>query len=148
MSTLKNVGAAVLGWGTMVVALFISLFVAWAVLGTEGALQPESWSPSSLWIIVMIVMGLVAATLGGAVCAKTAPDRWAVWALVGIVVVLGLAVALPEAPAAPGPRPVDVGMFEAMMNAQPPRWLPWLDPVLGVVGALLGARLVHGRKAL
>lgn len=148
MSTLKNVGAAVLGWVTMVVALFISLAVAWAVLGTEGALQPESWSPSSLWIVVMIVMALVAATLGGAVCAKTAPDRWALWVLVGIVVVLGLAVALPEAPAAAGPRPVDVGMFEAMMNAQPPRWLPWLDPVLGVVGALLGARLVRGRNAL
>ncbi len=148
MSALKNVGAAVLGWVTMVVVTFVGLGIAWAVLGTEGALQPESWSPSSVFIVVMIVMGLVAATLGGAVCAKTAPDRWAVWVLVGIVVVLGLAVAVPEAPAAAGPRPVDVGMLDAMMNAQPPRWLPWLDPVLGVVGALLGARLVRGRKAL
>lgn len=142
MSTLKNIGAAVLGWLVMGVVVFAGSVAAWAILGAEGSFQPESWAPSGAWIALSIVIGLLAATLGGAVCAKTASERWAVWALVGIVLVLGVAAALPEASVAAGPRPQDVSMLDAMTNARQPQWLAWLNPVLGVAGALFGAQRV------
>lgn len=69
------------------------------------------------------------------------------WVLLGIVVVLGVAGALLGADAPPiGARPDDVSMFDAMNSAQQPTWLRWLNPVLGVVGALYGAgKVAKGR---
>lgn len=83
-------------------------------------------------------------------CSKIADGPGGVRFLVLIVVVLGVLVALGNlemtglegvADADPGPRPDDVGMFEAMAASQQPVWMTWLNPLLGAVGALLGARL-------
>lgn len=147
MQVLKNAGAAVLGWIVMAVVVFAGHALAWVGMGVDRSFQPDSWSPSALWLAVSIVISLGAAVLGGVVCAKTAPDRRGVWSLAGLVFVLGVLVALlPEASVAEGPRPAAVAMMEALNNAQSPRWMVWLNPLIGVAGALVGGGMVHRKR--
>lgn len=144
---IKNAGAAVLAWIVMAVAVFAGHALAWVGMGVDLSFQPDSWSPSALWLAVSVAIGLGAAVLGGVVCAKTAPDRRTVWALAGLVFVLGVLAALvPEASVVEGPRPAAVSMMEAMNNAQSPRWYVWLNPLIGAAGALVGGGLVHGKR--
>lgn len=149
-SLARNIGAAVLGWITMAVAVFTLNFLMWMVLGADGAFQPESWDVSWSWSLASIAIGLLAAISGGLVCSRIADGPWGVRLLVAIVVVLGVLVALGSlemtgfegvADADPGPRPDDVGMIEAMSTAQQPVWLTWLNPLIGAVGAILGGRM-------
>lgn len=149
-SLARNIGAAVLGWVTMAVAVFGLNFVMWSVLGADGAFRPESWDISWGWSLASIGVGFVAALAGGLVCAKIADGPWGVRLLVAIVVVLGVLVAMGNlemtglegiADADPGPRPDDVGMIEAMSTAQQPVWVTWLNPVIGALGAILGGRM-------
>ena len=143
MEHLRNIGGAVLGWVVMFAGVVLLMSGLWMVLGAERAFQPESWDISGAWILGSIVVGLLAAIPGGFVCGKVAADKRGVWMLVVLVVILGVASALPEMPAAAGMRPENIGMTEAMMSAVQPKWLAWLNPVLGTVGALLGARMAR-----
>lgn len=149
-SLARNIGAAVLGWVTMFAGVFILMFAMWMILGPDGAFRPESWDVSWGWSLGSIAIGLLAAIAGGLVCSKIADGPWGVRFLVAIVVVLGVLTALGSMEVTglegavdvdTGPRPDGVGMFEAMSTAQQPVWLNWLNPVLGAVGALLGARM-------
>ncbi len=85
-----------------------------------------------------VVVGLGAAIAGGFVCALIARDpRGPKW-LVAVVVALGILFAIPVltgagAAATGGPRPEDVPMFEAMMNAIQPVWVALLNALLGAV---------------
>lgn len=154
-SLARNIGAAVLGWVTMAVGVFILMTALWMFLGADGAFAPGSWAVSWSWTMGSVGIGLVAAIAGGLVCAKIADGPWGVRLLVAIVVVLGILVAVGEmeltgfegAAAAGGtelgPRPDDVDMIEAMSSAQQPLWLTWLNPMLGAVGAILGARMIR-----
>lgn len=155
-SLARNIGAAVLGWLTMAVVVTVFNFVAWAVLGADGAFRPGSWEVSWSWSLGSIAIALLAAIAGGLVCSKIADGPWGVRFLIAIVVVLGVVVAMGNmemtglegvADADPGPRPDDVGMFEAMSTAQQPVWLTWLIPLLGVVGAILGSRMDRSANA-
>lgn len=142
---LRNVGGAVLGYVVMFGGVVILMSGLWAMLGADGAFQPGSWEVSGTWNLGSIVIGLVAGIVGGLVCGKVASDNRGVWMLIVLVVILGVANALAVAgavDAAPGVRPPDPSMTEAMMTAQEPAWIAWLNPVLGAVGALFGARLV------
>lgn len=142
---LRNIGGAVLGWVVMFACVFVLMAGFWMMLGADGAFQAGSWEVSGTWNFGSIVIGLIAAVVGGLVCAKVSADKRGVWMLVALVVVLGVASALPDAPvadAATGIRPPDLSMTEAMLTAQQPGWLAWLNPVLGAVGVLFGARLV------
>jgi len=149
-SLARNIGAAVIGWVTMVVAVMALNLVMWVVLGADGAFRPGSWDVTWGWSLSSIGIGLVAAIAGGLVCSKIADGPWGVRFLVAIVLVLGALVALGNlemtglegvADVDPGPRPDDVGMIDAMSASQQPVWMTWLNPLLGTGGALLGARL-------
>ena len=143
---MRNIGGAVLGWVVMFVGVVILFSVLWMVLGAEGSFQPEGWEISGMWALGSIVVGLLAALAGGFVCSKVAADSRGVWMLVALVVILGVADALTGALVVEGTRPEGVSMTEAMMSAQQPKWIAWLNPVLGAVGALFGARLARGGR--
>ncbi len=147
-SLARNIGAGVLGWVAMFAGVFVLMAVFWMILGADGSFRPESWDVSAGWLLASVPIGLLAAVFGGIVCAKAAADAWGVRFLIVLVVALGVISAVLHEPAAvSGPRPDDVGMFEAMMSSQQPRWVAWLNPVIGVIGALLGARMVSGKAA-
>ena len=129
--TLRNFGAAVLGFVVMFFAVIVlSLIMAFVV--SEGTAM----------IVASIVVSLVAAVLGGVVCAKVATDNGGMWILIAAVLVIGVGIAVA------GPMMADMvsetDMADAMDTDQQPTWLTWLNPLLGAVGVYLGARLVKG----
>ncbi len=139
----RNIGAAVVGYLAMFASVFVIFSILYLILGASGSFQPGSWDVSGVWVIASIVIGLVAGAVGGWVCMRVAGDMAAVKLLIGLVVVLGVVLAVmggaAEAPIEP--RPDDVALMEAMGSAAQPAWLSWLNPVLGAVGAWFGARL-------
>jgi len=138
---LKNAAAAIAGYIAMFAAAFVLFSIMWAVLGAERAFQPASWDISGAWTGGSIALGLIVAMSGGVTASKLGDGRQSVAILVGLVILVGILGALPEASSA-SPRPAEITMFDAMAQAKQPTWLLWLNPVFGVVGVLLGAKLV------
>ncbi len=139
----RLIGSVVLGYVVIFAAVFILMSGAWFAVGADRALQPGTWDISGLWVGISIVVGLVAGVAAGYVCAVVARDpRGPLW-LIGLVVVLGvvLAVMMGGKEVAAGPRPDDVTLFEAVSNSIQPVWMAYLNPVLGAVGVFVGARL-------
>jgi len=139
----RKIGAVVLGYLVMFATVFILFYVAYVLLGPGRSFQTGSCDVSAAWIIASIVLGFVAALLGGKVCLAVGKTRGTVQALAALVVVLGLALAIPVFT---GPGEVSavacdsLGGMEAMMEAVQPLWMALLNPVIGAVGVLLGGR--------
>lgn len=145
---LRAIGSVVVGYLVMLVTVFVTFTLAYAVLGTGGAFQEGSYDVTTLWVIVSIVLGLAAAIAGGVVCASIARSATPPRVLAGVVVVLGLLMAVPalrQAGPVPEPRPETMGNMEAMMSARQAEWLALLNPIIGGVGVLIGAGLISRR---
>ena len=118
------------------------MYVAVVVLMLVMALDVDG---SGGLAVGSIVVSLVAAFLGGIVCAKVAADTRGVWILIGVVVVLGIgSVLMADTAVEMMTEVAEVDMTGAMDSAQEPGWLAWLTPLLGAVGVYFGARLVKG----
>ena len=137
---LKNIVAAVLGYVVMFAVAFVLFSLMWMVLGADGSFEPGSWVVSGAWIGSNLVLGALVSIAGGFACSKLAASRGGVAILIGLVIVVGIASAMPDAAGA-GVRPEDVSMFDAMTSAELPAWLRWLNPVIGVIAVILGAGL-------
>lgn len=145
----RLIGSVVLGYIVIFAAVFVLMSGAWFAVGAERALQPGTWEISGLWIGISIAVGLLAGVAAGYVCAAVARDpRGPLW-LIGLVVVLGLALAVMVGveDVTTGPRPDDVAMFDAVSKSIQPLWVAFLNPVLGAVGVFVGARLRAVRNA-
>ena len=141
----RVVGAVIVGYILMFVIVFILLTGLFLAMGTDGAFQEGTFVPSTVWIGLMFVVGLTAAIGGGFVCAAIAPASKAPVALVVVVLVLGVLSAIPAfmPPDADQPteRSGELGNMEAMMQARTPKWVALLNPIVGVLGVMIGARL-------
>jgi len=142
----RIIGAVVAGYFVMFVTVFLLMTAAWLVMGANGAFEPGGWQITSAWIGASVVVSLAAAFAGGRVCAAIARDPRDPTYLMVLVFVLGVVFAIPVLTAAPdamaalGPRPDEIGMMDAMSKAQQPVWTALLNPVLGAAGVWLGAR--------
>jgi hypothetical protein len=142
----RTIAAVIVGYIAMFAVVFIGLTVAYLVMGTDGAFKPGSYDVSLAWIVVMIVVGLVAAVLGGLVAGAIARKPSGPVALAVVVLILGILAAIPVFTAEPaGPRTADVGNMDAMMKAVQPVWAALLNPVLGAVGVLIGGSFMKER---
>lgn len=139
--TLRDVGAAFLGYVVMFATLFVAFSILWVVLGPQGSFRPESWEVAPAWVVAAVVLGLLAAVVGGWVCAKTGATRRAIHILIGIIVLMAVVSALPDATVVTEARTPDVTMFEAMSRARQPGWLLVVNPLIGILGVALGGRL-------
>ena len=137
---LRNILAAIVGYIAIVAVLFALSSLVWLALGPSGAFQPGTWEVSGGWVLFSVVIGFVGAYVGGRVCARVAHDAKGATILIAMMIVLGVVSALIPVEVATGPRPDDVSMMEATMSASQPAWLPWLNPLIGVVGVWLGSR--------
>jgi hypothetical protein len=142
----RNVLAAIGGYVAMFAVAFALLSLTWAVLGADGSFQAGTWEVSTAWIVVSFVLGLIVSMAGGFCASKLGADEKAVWILAGLVIVMGVLQALPET-GHELVRPDGVSMFEAMGSIIQPRWLYYVNPILGVIGVLLGARFDKGNAA-
>jgi len=145
---MRSLGGVVLGYLMMAAFVFLSLSFAYRIMGADLVFQPDVFDVSGLWIITSIVLGLVSAVLGGYVCATVARNLGAPKMLAVVVIVLGVVLALPavkgDAPTLP--REGTVASSEAMQSARQPGWLALLNPLIGAVGVLWGARLKWARE--
>jgi len=141
---IRSALGVIVGYIAIFIVLFCVLTVAYLGMGPERAFQPGSFRPSILWDAVEIVVGLVAAAIGGLICIAIARKRGAVTALVVVILVLGALSLIPALQAAGAPEAVREGGLSnmaAMMKARQPVWLAVLNPILGVIGVLAGSRL-------
>ena len=141
----RAIGSVVLGYVAMAVVVFVCMSVAYLLLGTEGSFRAGSYEVSGAWLVVTLVVGLGAAILGGFVCAAIAKTARPTRVLAAVVLVLGLAMAMPAlTDSDPGDERVregEVAMFDAMQEARQPNWVMLLNPLIGAIGVLVGAGL-------
>ena len=141
---LRIIAGVVAGYTAMALVVFLSLTAAYLAMGADRAFQPGVYDVTALWLVVMFLVSLIAAVIGGKVCALLGKSRKAVLALAGLVLVLGLLSAIPALKPPPGEPPARTGEvpnLEAMMKARQPAWVALLLPVIGVVGVLFGGRV-------
>jgi hypothetical protein len=140
---LKSILGVIIGYIVMAIFGFAIFTCAYLGLGVDRVFEPESYDVSMIWIVLMIVIALIGGIVGGLVCAAISKSKGACMTLAGLVVGLGLIVgvvtAMKEHPSVP--RTGDVPNLQAMQMAQTPGWLCFVNPVLGAVGVMLGARM-------
>jgi amino acid transporter len=142
--------SVILGYLTMFVVVFATFTIAYLAMGTAGAFKPGTYEVSTTWLVVSFALGLVAAILGGLVCAGIARSSTPPKVLAAIVLVLGLILAIPSftgGAEAPTTRPADVDNMTAMQNARTPPLVAVLNPLIGAVGVMIGASLRKQRTS-
>ena len=139
----RIIAGIVVGYLTLALLIFGLFTAAYLAMGASTAFKPGSYEPSATWIVVSFILGLMAAIVSGLVCAAIAPRTKAPLGLAGVVIVLGLALAIPTLAGTPTAveRTADVPNMEAMMKAQTPAWIALLNPFVGAIGVLAGASL-------
>ena len=141
---LRTILGVVAGYVVMAAFIFITFSLTYMILGTEGSFQPNSYEVSGAWILASIVLGFAGAVLGGLVSFALGRSRKASMVLAGVVLVLGVAMAIPtlgDVDEQSLVRTGEVAMMEAMQSARQPSWLALLNPLLGTVGVIIGSRL-------
>jgi len=146
---LRAIGSVIVGYLVMAVIVFGGLTGAYLAMGTEKAFQPGVYDVSMLWTVVMFVVGVVAALLGGWVCRVIAKSQTPPKVLAGIVLLLGIAMTIPTMGAAPpaDPRPASLSNLEAMGKARTPVWVGFANAVIGCAGVLVGASVCRGKRS-
>ena len=141
---LKLVAGVIVGYVVMSLLIFTTFSGAYLAIGADLAFQAGNYSPSVLWLVLSVVLGFFAAWVGGVVCARIGGNGRAPKALAGVVVVLGILMALPALTRTNDPRPTvrtgSVPNMEAMTNARQPVWMSMALPFLGAAGVLMGGR--------
>ena len=146
----RNTGAVIVGYMVLFAVVFVTFSIAFLMMGTNGAFVEGSYDVTVLWLLVSFVLGLIAAVAGGFVCAAVAKGPRTPLALAGLVLVLGLSMAVPVLTASGGGQPktreADVGTLDAMQQAKQPVWVALANPFVGFIGVVIGARLKTGRQ--
>ena len=139
----KSILAVIVGYIVMAIFAFAICTCAYLGLGVDRVFEPGSYDVSTIWIVLMIVIALVGGILGGLTCAAISKSKGACMALAIIVLVVGMIAAIvtemKEHPSAA--RSGDLSNLEAMTKAQTPAWVCFVNPVLGAVAVMLGARM-------
>lgn len=138
---LRAIGSVVVGYVVLALIVFGALTGACVAMGADRAFEPGGYDISKLWLSVMLAVGVVAALAGGFVAKLIAGTRTPPRVLAGIVLVLGVALAIPTmgAPPPQEPRTTAVSNLEAMAKARTPAWAGFANALISCVGVLVGA---------
>lgn len=146
----KNILAVIGGYVIIFIAVFISFTALYFILGTDGAFESGSFRISTTWLIFSLILSFLAAILGGYVCTLIAKNRKASMILAGVVVILGIIMAIPAMgeydKVKDDLRESTLSNMEAMQNAKQPDAILILNPFLGALGVVLGSRLWKEKK--
>ncbi len=118
----RKIAGVIVGYIGMFIIVFAGLTIAYLILGKDRAFQPGVYDLTTMWIAIVLIVGMVAAIIGGWVCALIARSFGAAKVLALVVIVLGLLMAIPAFTAEPQtePRSADVSSMDAMMRAETP----------------------------
>ena len=141
----RKIIGVVVGYIVMFAFIFITFTILYLVLGAEGSFELGSYQVSAIWIVLSIILGLIAAIIGGLVCVLIAKDRQVAYWLAGVVLLLGIILAIPQFTASAEEmnkvREGNVDDMEAMQNAKQTPLTLILNPIIGAVGVIAGSRL-------
>ena len=146
----RKIMGVIAGYVEMIAFVFISFSVLYLILGPEGSFEAGTYEVSPVWIAMSIILGLIAAVLGGYVCKLIARSKKPAIVLAGVVWLLSIIMAIPSLGATEEEiikkRSTDVSNGEAMQNAKQPVALLLLNPFIGVLGVLGGSKLYKNKK--
>ena len=141
----RSIIAVIVSYITMFLLNFLGFVGLYTVVGPSNAFKPRSFLASNRWIAMSFVIILLSAIIAGLICAAIARGHKATLALAGLILVVGLLMAIPavaKSKANAGMARVgDVPVLEAKDKAYWPIWAPFTLPFISVVGAVIGARL-------
>lgn len=145
----RNILGVIVGYLAMSIFVFATFTVFYLAIGTEGAFEAGTFKVSTLWIIGSIILSIIAALLGGWVCALISKNQKAGMVLAAIVLVLGIIFAIPALNASEEEmnkvREGSVSNMDAMQNAKQPPVSALLNPLIGAVGVFIGSRFKKER---
>ncbi|MEZ6241588.1 MAG: hypothetical protein R3B57_00940 [Phycisphaerales bacterium] len=144
----RSIVGVILGYVAIFIAVAVLFSLLMIVLGTEGSYKPGSWEASTTFAAIAVVLNLIAAALGGFVCRLIARKRGAVIAIAIVIAVLGIAdsayrLTLED----PGPREGEVSIMEGASRSRSPVWFTIAQPIVGVLGALIGGGALKGGRS-
>ena len=146
----RKIVGVIVGYVVIAVVVFLTFSLAYITMGAANAFQPGRFDPSLRWVVVSFFLSFVAALVGGYTCATIAKSKSAALVLAGIVVVLGILVAIPALTAndtRPNFRTGNVSNMEAMQKARTPGWVALMNPLIGAVGVMVGAGIREARSS-
>jgi hypothetical protein len=147
---MRVLGSVVAGYVAMVLVVFAGLSLVWVLLGADRAFAPGTYAVTTTWILLSIVVGFIAALLGGWVSRRIGGTDAGPKSLAVVVVLLGVLLAIPTFGADAAEmvaRTGDTPMFDAIGLAKTPAWVNLLNPVIGAVGVLIGGRVIGSRDS-
>ena len=132
----------IVGYAAISLFFFAAFTGVYFALGVERIFQSDSYEVSTLWLVLSAAIGLGGGILGGYVCAAISRSKRTCELFAAIVLIILVLFCLPKM-RDPNPhvRAGEVSSMDAMRLTQMPLWMHVLNPVLGAVGVLLGARM-------
>jgi len=141
----RSIIAVVVSYIAMFFLNFLGFVGLYAIVGPRHAFRPRLYLASNRWILMGLAVMFVSGIIVGLICAAIARGRKATLALAGLILVVGLLLAIPsimKSRANAGMvRVGDVTSREAMEMASWPVWAPLVFPFVSAVGALVGGKL-------
>ncbi len=135
----RAIGAVIAGLLVCMVLLSGGLTIAYLAIGAERTFEPGTYDATTLWLVIMVVVGIAGALLGGLVCRLIARRMKPVHVLAVLYFALGMygAVSSMNRPD-PGLRAGDVSLQDSVNKTEEPTWFLFINPVLGYIGVLIG----------
>ena len=145
----RSIIAVVVSYISMFVLNFLGFMGLYAIVGPQHAFKPRLYLASNRWILMGVAVMLISGIIAGLICAAIARGRKATLALAGLILVVGLLLAIPavmKSRANAGMvRVGDVTSMEAMEKATWPVWAPLVFPFVSAIGAVIGGKLKKRR---
>ena len=141
----RSIIAVIVSYISMFVLNFLGFVGLYAIVGPSHAFKPRLYLASNRWILMGVAVMFVSGVIAGLMCAAISRGRKATLALAGLILVVGLLLAIPsimKSRANAGMvRAGDVTSMEAMEKASWPVWAPLVFPFVSAVGAVIGGKL-------
>ena len=141
----RSIVAVIVSYISMFVLNLLGFVSLYAVVGPGNAFRPRGFLASNRWIAMALAVMFVSGIIAGLLCAAIARGRKAILALAGLILIVGLLLAIPaimkHRANADLVRAGDVPVMEAMEKASWPIWAPFVFPFVSALGAVVGGKL-------
>lgn len=141
----RSIIAVIVSYISMFVLNLLGFVGLYAVVGPGQAFKPRLYLASNRWIAMAFAVMFVSGIIAGLLCVAIARGRKSTLALAGLILVVGLLLAIPairkHKANAGMVRVGDVSTQQAMERASWPIWAPFAFPFVSAIGALVGGKL-------
>jgi len=163
LGVLRVALSVVVGYQIMAMLVMSTMFLAVQAMDLDAIFEQGFWKATSRWNTISIMINLLSAVAGGAVCERIARNKMGIRLLAIVFAVATIGSIVTVLRAGPDPEPVPrpslealvaaaaeakqsttlYAMTEAGKHARKPNWMKIANPASGLVGALLGAMLAR-----